>query len=274
MRTTVKEYYEKLESAVGALLESGGVKEFFSNMAKFRRYSFANQLLIMLQRPGATKVAGMTTWNGLQRRVKKGERGIAVFAPIFRKKESGDSGEEELVGFKTVHVFDISQTEGKDLSCKELQGTTDFVASPDVDTGELTRRLRSACPVPVLRKPLAGMRGYYDPANGVIVLSESLSDRGIPRTLIHEMAHWLAIRTGEHRADAASGERPMGEVVAEAAAFIALSHFGLDTGSISFAYVAGWGRDVKKIVSWGSAAMRVANGLIDLVEGREQNKAA
>ena len=59
MRTTVKEYYEKLETAVGVLLESGAVKEFFSNLAKFRRYSFSNLLLIMLQKPGATKVAGL-----------------------------------------------------------------------------------------------------------------------------------------------------------------------------------------------------------------------
>ena len=161
----------------------------------------------------------------------------------------------QIVGFRTVHVFDISQTEGKDFSCGELHGTADFIASPGLDTEELTQRLLRVCPVPLLRRPLTGMRGYYDPVNGVIVLSEGLSDREVPRTLIHEIAHWWAIKTGEHGVDA---ERPMGEVVAEAAAFIALSHFGLDTGSISFAYVAGWGRDIKKVISWGSAAMRVA----------------
>ena len=269
MRTTVKEYHAKLEDAVNALLERGSVREFFSNMAKFRKYSFANSLLITLQRADATKVGGLAMWNSLERRVKKGEKGIAIFAPIFRKKDD----EEALVGFKTVHVFDISQTEGKDLSCRDLEGTTDFVAAPGLDLEDLTRRLLSTCPVPVLRTPLAGMRGYYDPSNNVIVLAETLSSRETPRTLIHEIAHYLAIRTGEHRAEATGDDRPMEEVVAEAAAFVALSHFGLDTGSISFAYIAGWGRDIKKILSWGSAAMRVANGLIDLVEGREQKAA-
>ncbi len=275
MRTTVKEYYEKLEGAVGALLDSGSVKEYFASLSRFRMYSFSNTLLIMLQRPDATRVAGMVTWNAVQRRVKKGEKGIAIFAPVFAKKSSTDSEEEDagsqIVGFRTVHVFDISQTEGKDLSCGELHGTADFIASPGLDTEELTQRLLRVCPVPLLRRPLTGMRGYYDPVNGVIVLSEGLSDREVPRTLIHEIAHWWAIKTGEHGVDA---ERPMGEVVAEAAAFIALSHFGLDTGSISFAYVAGWGRDIKRIISWGSAAMRVASGLIDLVEqGWEENAA-
>ena len=219
---------------------------------------------------------GMTTWNSLQRRVKKGEKGIAIYAPMFRKRET-DSQEEDagprLVGFKTVHVFDVSQTEGKGLSCKELEGTTDFVISPGLDVEDLTQRLLKACPVPLLRKPL-DVKGYYDPANNVIALAESLSGPETPRTLIHEIAHWMAITTGEHDAQAASDERPMAEVVAEAGAFIALSHFGLDTGSISFAYVAGWGRDIKKIISWGTAAMRVANGLIDLVEGQEQDQAA
>ena len=272
MRTTVKEYYEKLEGAVEALLNSGSVKEYLARLAKFRRYSFGNTLLIMLQRPEAARVASIGTWNAVQRRVKKGEGGIAIFAPVFRKKDAAEETDDaRLAGFRTVHVFDISQTEGRDLSCKELEGTTDFLASPGLDVEDLSRRLFTVCPVPVIHKPLTGMRGYYDPVNNVIALEENLTGQEVPRTLIHEIAHFWAITTGEHGLD---GERPMGEVVAEAAAFIALRHFGLDTSSISFAYVAGWGKDIKKVISWGSAVMRVANGLIDLVEGREQDKAA
>ncbi len=272
MRTTVKEYYEKLEGAVEALLNSGSVKEYLARLAKFRRYSFGNTLLIMLQRPEAARVASIGTWNAVQRRVKKGERGIAIFAPVFRKKDAAEETDDaRLAGFRTVHVFDISQTEGRDLSCGELEGTTDFQASPGFEVEDLSRRLFAVCPVSVIHKPLTGTRGYYDPVNNVIALAESLTSQEVPRTLIHEIAHFWAITTGVHNIDA---ERSMGEVVAEAAAFIALSHFGLDTGSISFAYVAGWGKDIKKIISWGSAAMRVANGLIDLVEGREQDKAA
>ena len=94
MRTTVKEYYDKLESAVAALLEKDNVKEFFSGMAKFRRYSFANLLLVMMQRPGATKVAGLTTWNSLGKKSEEGGKGHRHLCPHVQKKGT-DSQEED-----------------------------------------------------------------------------------------------------------------------------------------------------------------------------------
>ena len=92
-------------------------KRMLRTAAKFHRYSFQNQLLIFLQRPDATMVAGFNRWKSLGRFVKKGEKGIAVFAPCkYKTKIEPEDGDEksaqQVRGFRVVHVFDISQTEG------------------------------------------------------------------------------------------------------------------------------------------------------------------
>ena len=88
--------------------------------SKFHRYSFNNHLMIFLQRPDTTVVAGFKRWKSLGRFVKKGEKGIAIFAPCrYKTKVEDESGDEQVIdsirGFRVVHVFDISQTEGDDL---------------------------------------------------------------------------------------------------------------------------------------------------------------
>jgi antirestriction protein ArdC len=117
-------------------------------------------------------------------------------------------------------------------------------------------------------------RGYYDALADEIVLAESLTDLEKPKTLIHEIAHKLALLEKEH--DLSREERPMAEVIAEGAAFVVCSYLGIDTGACSFSYVAAWGKDLKKIMSWGSAVMRVANRIIDLFDYRrpEEEKEA
>ena len=118
-------------------------------------------------------------------------------------------------------------------------------------------------------------RGYYDALADEIVLAESLTDLEKPRTLVHEIAHKLALSEKEH--DMSLDERPMAEVIAEGAAFIVCSYLGIDTGACSFSYVAAWGIDLKKIMSWGSAVMRVANRIIDLLDNHrpeEEREAA
>ena len=107
----VKEYHEKLVEGVRKVLESKEFKEFLPFSARFHRYSFGNTLLIWCQRPEATRVAGMKAWNFMGRYVKKGEKGIAIFAPLLKKfKENGpeaDKKVEKLIGFRAVYVWDI-----------------------------------------------------------------------------------------------------------------------------------------------------------------------
>src|SRR5271157_5530909 len=287
MKIKLKEYYDKMEQAVTTILTQADVRDYLKKIALFRQYSFANTLLIMLQRPPATRVAGLHTWNKLGRYVTQGEKGIMIFAPVFGKRTRQDETTEKgmteevvetspgrmskereatgLAGFKAVYVYDISQTHGTEVSCKELEGSSAFITAEGVDVLALFERILKISPVPVCFRALSGTRrGYYDAHSDEIVLSASLTDLEKPRTLIHEIAHKLAFAGNEHTLE--YDERPMAEVIAEGAAFIVCSYLGVDTGSRSFSYVAAWGKDVKKIISWGSAVLRTANRLIDLIE--------
>ena len=225
---------------------------------------------------------GLTTWNRLGRYVKKGEKGIMIFAPMFgkqKRQESPDEGQDHveegntaadtdgnrLVGFKAVYVYDIEQTDGAELTCDALKGSTDFTASAGLDVRSLFEWILHISPAPVKFRAISGnCRGYYDALADEIVLAESLTDLERPKTLVHEIAHKLALSEKEH--DMSLDDRPRAEVIAEGAAFVVCSHLGIDTGACSFSYVAAWGKDLKKIMSWGSAVMRVANRIIDLLD--------
>ncbi len=282
MRIKLKEYYDRMEQAVTAILTNADARDYLKKIALFRRYSFANTLFIVMQKPSATSVAGLKTWNRLGRYVKKGEKGIMIFAPMFGKQKRQEPPDEEqdhveegnpaagmegtrLVGFKAVYVYDIEQTDGAELTCDALQGSTDFTVSADLDVRSLFEWILHVSPVPVKFRAISGSaRGYYDALADEIVLADSLTDLEKPKTLIHEIAHKLALSGSEH--DLSHDQRPMAEVIAEGAAFVVCSYLGIDTGACSFSYVAAWGKDLKKITSWGSAVMRVANRIIDLFD--------
>ena len=278
MRIKVKEYYEKLTKGVENLLQ-GQLGNFLKFQAKFRRYSFSNVLLIYMQKPDATRVAGLRTWNSLGRRIKKGEKGIAIFAPMIKKgKEEGDKdtieiSEEDLnkpdksdrlFGFKAVYVFDVSQTEGDPLPDLPERGATIVMSG---DPMKLFNYFLSVSPVPVSYKSKDEMGrclGYYSRKENNIVLTEGLTDVDSATTLRHEIAHYLAIQSEEH--SSSNSDRPKAEVIAEGAAYIASCHFGLDSSPESFSYVALWGKDIQKILAWGNAVQRTAEKLIGLIE--------
>lgn len=281
----VKEYYDRLLKGVEELLQ-GEVGEFLSFMKNFKRYSFANTLLIWCQRPDATRVAGMKTWNSLGRKVKKGEKGIAIFAPLFRKikkEEMEDNGSEaveitendigitssetspekgniQLTGFKAVYVFDVSQTEGEPLPEEPERG--DIVVTGD--PAELFKRIFAVSPVPVSYEENIKALGYYSLKEHRIVLSVSLSEAEKPLVLLHELAHYLACKAQEHTINL--HDRPKAEVIAEGAAYIVSAHYGLDTSGYSFSYVARWAKEPQKVLVWGNAVQRVASRLMEMIE--------
>lgn len=281
MRIKVKEYYEKLTKGVENLLQ-GQLGDFLRFQAKFRRYSFSNILLIYMQKPEATRVAGIKTWNSLGRRIKKGEKGIAIFAPMIKKvkedaeKDTIEISEEDLnrpektgrlFGFKAVYVFDVSQTEGDPLPEAPGFGETIVLSG---NPGELFNHLLSVSPVSVFLKSKDEMgrcMGFYSKKDNNIVLSDGLSPTDGTITLLHEIAHVFAVRAEEHTNSRA--DRPKAEVIAEGAAYIAACHFGLDSSSVSFSYVAEWGKDIQKILAWGNAVQNTAGKLIDMIEAKE-----
>ncbi len=290
----IAEYYEKLSAGIQTILDSDKVKEFLHASHMFRRYSFANTIMIYFQRPSATRVAGMLTWNKLGRSVKKGEKGIGIFAPLFRRirsdaqtteieemigdpdgavRQDDEAGENRLTGFKIVYVYDISQTDGKNLPANVFSANIESFDS-DRDPVGLYEKFLKACPIPVKygewENRAKGCYSVHDEETNApaITLHIHLSDLEKPQVLLHEWAHHVAITEFKEHTMKPS-DRPGAEVIAEGAAFVANSYFGLDTSSYSFPYVAAWGQDVKKILFWGSVVQRVASRIIKTVEKAE-----
>ena len=106
---------ERLHAEVRKLLDSQAWQDALRFKTKFYSYSFNNALLIYLQRPDASLVAGYKRWQALGRQVRKGETGIAILAPIVRRDESKAGDEKQVVGFRSARVFDVAQTDGEPL---------------------------------------------------------------------------------------------------------------------------------------------------------------
>ena len=209
--------------------QTQGFLAFLEKAGRFHRYSARNVLLIHQQRPEATLVAGMKRWNELGRRVKKGERGIAILAPTLKRVEvvDGETGEvreeRQIVGFHTAYVFDVSQTEGEPL---EPEGE-------EIPQGPaLYERLRAACPVAVQEGLLPG--GALGKTDGKrIVLAADQGHTRKAETLLHEWAHTLLHFGGVDL------PREVEELEAEAVAYAVGRELGLPM-SLSRDYILHW----------------------------------
>ena len=265
----IKEYHNKLVEGVKEVMESEDFREFISFSTKFHQYSFGNTLMIWIQRRGATYVAGMKRWNTLGRRVKKGEKGIAIFAPLIKKvreeeKACTDEEEERITGFRAVYVWDIEQTDGDPVP--ELKTDAPVM---DGDPDELFERILLASSVSVEFEEIKSeAKGYYMPKEKKIVLSMNLGAEQRAKTLLHELAHHFAIN-GLGSDESSKHDRPTGEVIAEGAAFVASAHFGLDSSGYSFPYIASWSKDTNKVLKAGNDIRKVGLRLIEMVDAIE-----
>jgi len=285
MQVKLKEYQEKLMEGVKKVLESDNFKDFMNFTTRFRKYSFGNTLLIWNQKPGANYVAGFKTWNSLGRKVKKGEKGIVIFAPVVKKTKKGpkdssagnDSNElideketaelkQVLIGFRAVYVWDVSQTEGEPLPQLE----TGEIRPGEVDPASLFEEILASSPVPVEVKDLEGnKRGVYLIKEKRIIVSSGLTPAEKCKTLLHELAHHMALSM-EPKGEVSLNDRSAHEVLAEGAAYLACSHFGIDSSGYSFTYLASWEQDYRKILSFGDAVRRLAFRIIDMIERHEE----
>ena len=256
----LKEITDRLEQGITELFDSERYKEYLRVMSKFHNYSFNNTLLIAMQKPDASLVAGFSAWkNNFERNVMKGQKGIKIIAPSpFKVKQEmqkidphtqkpviGKDGkpvteEKEITipAYKVVTVFDVSQTEGKelpDIAVDELTGDVesykDFFAA-----------LEKTSPVPIaFEKIEGGSHGYYHLADKRIALNEGMSELQTLKTAIHEIAHAKlhdidlnAPKDGQPRVD-----RNTREVEAESVAYTVCQHYGLDTSDYSLAMSPG-----------------------------------
>lgn len=259
LQERVAELTAQLEAGVKTIFLSGRYDEYLQAMSKFHRYSYGNVILILSQCPHASQVAGYRTWRDeFGRHVKQGEKGIAILAPSTYHRDmeveqkdpdtgailQGPDGSPlketqrvQMTRFVVVYVFDVSQTEGKELPNLGVDELTGDV--PDFQP--LYDRLAAISPVPIEQREIAGSaKGFFSPLEQRIVIRPGMSQAQTLKTLIHEITHAKlhdpALNDGKKRA------RGQKEVEAESVAYVVCRHLGLDTSEYSFGYVAGWSK--------------------------------
>ncbi|MDD5500788.1 MAG: ArdC-like ssDNA-binding domain-containing protein [Candidatus Omnitrophica bacterium] len=276
---------KQLKAGVEDIQDSHQFRIFLTTMSKFHDYSIGNQILIMLQKPEATRVAGFNTWKDLGRWVKKGEKGIAILAPVMPPKgkatcpecgaevprkarfcpECGHGLEttseidmEQPRYFRVVHVFDLSQTEGENLPEFEIPVLTGE-ANEELFADLLIHMKLRGISVEFDSRPNIDpcIKGFYS-HTGVWVRPEEPRAQQL-KTLLHEIAHYYSEGVFHiPRVDA--------ETIAESAAFVVGNHFGFDTGVRSFPYVALWAKDKKVLENNLGAIRKVSATIIEALE--------
>ena len=228
---------ESLGEGIAELTTSEKWKQYLDVQSKFYRYSPNNVMLIMLQNPYATRVAGYRAWQAMDHQVRAKELALRILAPMTYQKD-GPEGEKtsEIHGFKTVPVFDISQTEGPDLPdvVSKLEGL-----APEGVFDRLTEFANSIGFRVERPETLdSGANGDTTHSQGRIRVVASNSDAQQAKTLAHEIGHALLHDPGvEATKDL---ERGLKELEAESAAYVICTALGMDTSDYSFGYVAGW----------------------------------
>ena len=287
----LKEITDRLEQGITELFDSERYKEYLQVMSKFHNYSFNNTLLIAMQKPDASLIAGFNAWkNNFGRNVMRGEKGIRILAPspykIRQEVEKKDpqtgktvigkdgkpvmeTKEIQIPAYKVVAVFDVSQTEGRELpslSANELTG--------DVEQyGDFFAALEKTSPVPMGFEKIEGTaHGYYHLEEKRIAIDEGMSELQNLKTAIHEIAHAKLHDIDLNAPQEEQGERPdrrTREVQAESIAYTVCQHYGLDTSDYSFGYVAGWssGRELAELKTSLETIRATAAEIINSIDG-------
>ncbi len=287
----VQELTDKLEQGLQDLFNSDSYRNYLSTMSKFHNYSFNNTLLIAMQKPDATLVAGYKAWQkNFERHVNKGEKAIRILAPapykIKEERDKIDPVTQELLldkdgnpqkeeveitipAFRAVSVFDVAQTDGKpipELAAKELLSDVEGYQ-------DMIRAVEAISPVPIELEEIAGdSKGYYDREAKRIAVQENMSESQTLKTMIHEVAHSKLHSKEVEQDEQMRKDRNTKEVEAESIAYTVCQHFGVDTSDYSFGYIAGWssGRDTKELRASMDTIRRTASELITGIEEQLQ----
>jgi hypothetical protein len=258
----VAELTDMLENGVEKLLQKEEYLTYLKVMSKFHNYSLNNQILIYLQNPDASLVAGYKSWESkFERHVKKGEKGISILAPcpykitLNQKVLDPDSGkvmldpdgnpvtkkvEHIIQAYRPVTVFDVSQTEGKEIPKypfhpEELTGDVPYY-------DHMFTILKQISPVPITLEEIKnGAKGYFHLGEQRIVIQSGMAPLQTLKTAIHEISHAILHNTKSDNTEP-TGMLSLNqkEVEAESVAFVVTQYLGLDTSDYSIPYVAGW----------------------------------
>jgi antirestriction protein ArdC len=289
-REKLKEITDKLEAGIKGIFDSEQYKAYLKTLSKFHNYSLNNTLLIALQKPDATHVAGFTAWREtFKRNVLKGEKGIKIIAPSpFKAKKEMDkidpqSGrpvtgrdgkpireevEITVPSFKIATVFDVSQTEGEplpEIGVDELTGSVDKYK-------EFFAALEKTAPFPVaFEKITSGAKGYCSYEEKRIAINEGMSELQNLKTAIHEITHARLhfVDKDLPKAEQPRADQHTREVEAESVAYTVCQHYGLDTSDYSFGYVATWsgGKELDVLKSSLETIRKEAGAIIAEIDG-------
>lgn len=290
-RDKVKELTDKLEQGIKDLFDSGRYAEYLRVMSKFYRYSANNNLLIAMQRPDASLVAGYGDWQKkFHRHVKRGEHGIKILAPcpisrtveaekinpVTNKPEIGPDGkpvtvkqEATVAAFRVVTVFDVSQTDGEPLpklGVNELTGDVENYFA-------FFEALKRVTPVPIDFEDIPSKaKGYYHLEDKRIAIRQGMSEIHTIKTAIHEITHAKLHAIDKDTPLSERKDNNTREVEAESVAYTVCQRFGIDTSDYSFAYVAGWSsdRNTKELKASMETIRKTAGELITDIEGQFQ----
>ena len=286
-RDRLKEITASIEDGIKELFQSESYAQYLQTMSRFHHYSVNNQVLIHMQKPDATLVAGFNKWkNQFGRNVIKGEHGIKIIAPTpFKKKIEQEKldpdtqlpmldadgkiiTEEKTIQipmYKPVTVFDVSQTEGRPLPqlAHDLSGN---VANYDV----FMEALRRSSPVPISIEVMGGgMDGYFDLEHQDIAIRKGMSEVQTVSAVIHEMAHALLHnRTKDTEEKTPELSRSTEEVQAESSSYAVCAYYGIATGDNSFGYIASWSKDktLPELRESLEVISKTADGLINDID--------
>jgi len=281
------ELHEQVAAGVAALADSDAWRAMLDTARRFHRYSMGNQLLIAAQRPDATQVAGFTTWKALGRSVRKGERGIAILAPCTIRtadtattdtatdSEPQDAPTDTGTGgaaipaprrtrWKTVTVFDVSQTEGEPIVCPaDLSIPTQGEAPAGLWDGlaaQVTARGYT-----VERGDCGSAAGWTDPTTRVVRISGEHADGAAVAVLAHELAHIVCGHVEDLPTYATCRGRC--EVEAESVGYVVTGAHGLDTSGDSFGYVAVWAQGhPEQVRAAADTVLRAARTILDQLD--------
>ena len=290
------EITRQLEDGVRKIFESGEFERYLRTMSRFHHYSINNSILIFMQRPDASLVAGYTSWQkNFQRNVKKGEKGIFILAPcpyiVKKEKEKRDAltgrpllGQDgkplkevveiTQVSFRPAAVFDISQTEGKELptiGVEDLQGQVS-----EYDT--LLETLKEISPVPIGFEEISGSsKGYYSLGEQRIAIQAGMSQLQTIKTMVHEIAHSKLHAINQDAAPEELARHPnqhTREVQAEGVAYVVCQHLGLDTSDYSFSYVVSWstGKELSELKNSLDTIRTASAEIIDVIRHQREHQ--
>ena len=283
----LKQITEQLEQGVAEIFTSEKYTEYLKTMAKFHNYSFNNTLLIAMQKPEATLVAGYQAWQKkFNRQVKRGEKGIQIIAPApYKEKQEiektdpetgeiviGEDGQPEtevvervITRFRVTTVFDVSQTTGEpipEFEVSELEG--DVLIYHD-----FMEALKMVAPVPIRFIEIDGeAKGFYQLVDKYIAVQPGMSEAQTMKTAVHETAHAVLHDRDQMEAEGIVKDQLTREVEAESVAYVVCNHFGLDTSEYSFSYIASWssGKNMKELRASMDTIRKTSADMIGQIE--------